>query len=418
MEIKGNANMQKPILPRRQFLQGCSAAIAAMTGARLTNLAFAKQGEQTDTLVVVFLRGGWDALNVVPPISGDDRGFYEKARPDIKITDLLQLNDQFGLHPALNPLYDLYQAGKMGVVHAVGLNHDTRSHFDAQEYIELGTPGSKSITSGWITRHLQQTGASSILPVMATNGSPTSLLNFVPTVNLNDPSDFSQWGNDLVASQQAALRQMYKGDSILHRAGLRTLEALNIVSPLVEKEYQPSNGAFYNDDELGQQLKTIAQMIKLDAGLKVAAVDFGGWDTHEYETDGNGGYIADLLNQLASGLANFYLDLDSGYTDHLSVVVISEFGRRLVQNESQGTDHGHGSVMLALGGNVNGGQVYGAWPGLHNDQLYDHADLAITTDYRQILSELLSTRLGNSNIEAVFPGFSGNYNPLGLFRQS
>jgi uncharacterized protein (DUF1501 family) len=411
--------MPKPIIiPRRQFLQGCSAAIAAMAGARLTNLAFAKEGEQTDTLVVVFLRGGWDALNVVPPIGGDDRGFYEKARPDIKITDLLQLNDQFGLHPALNPLYDLYQAGKMGVVHAVGLNHDTRSHFDAQEYIELGTPGSKSITSGWITRHLQQTGASSILPVLATNGSPTSLLNFVPTVNLNDPSDFSQWGNDLVASQQAALRQMYKGGSILHQAGLRTLEAINIVSPLTEKEYQPANGAFYNDDELGQQLKTIAQMIKLDAGLKVAAVDFGGWDTHEYETDGNGGYIADLLGQLASGLSNFYLDLDSGYTDRLSVVVISEFGRRLVQNESQGTDHGHGSVMLALGGNVNGGKVYGAWPGLHNDQLYDHADLAITTDYRQILSELLSTRLGNSNIEAVFPGFSGNYNPLGLFRQS
>jgi uncharacterized protein (DUF1501 family) len=414
MEIK--INMQKPILPRRQFLQGCSSAIAAMAGARLTNLAFAKQGDQSDTLVVVFLRGGWDALNVVPPIGGDDRGFYEKARPDIKITDLLQLNDQFGLHPALNPLYDLYQAGKMGVVHAVGLNHDTRSHFDAQEYIELGTPGSKSITSGWITRHLQQTGASSILPVVATNGSPSSLLNFVPTVNLNDPSDFSQWGNDLLGSQQNALHQMYKGDSILHRAGIRTLEALNIVSPLVERDYQPSNGAVYNDDELGQQLKTIAQMIKLDAGLKVAAVDFGGWDTHEYETDGNGGYIADLLNQLATGLSNFYLDLDSGYTDRLSVVVISEFGRRLVQNESQGTDHGHGSVMLALGGNVNGGQVYGQWPGLHNDQLYDHADLAITTDYRQILSELLSTRLGNSNIESVFPGFSGNYNPLGLFR--
>jgi uncharacterized protein (DUF1501 family) len=414
MEIK--VNMQKPFLPRRQFLQGCSAAIAAMAGARLTNLAFAKQGDQTDTLVVVFLRGGWDALNVVPPIAGDDRGFYEKARPDIKITDLLQLNDQFGLHPALNPLYDLYQAGKMGVVHAVGLNHDTRSHFDAQEYIELGTPGSKSITSGWITRHLQQTGASSILPVVATNNSPTSLLNFVPTVNLNDPADFSQWGNDLVTSQQNALHQMYQGEGILHRAGARTLEALNIVSPLVEKDYQPSNGAVYNDDELGQQLKTIAQMIKLDAGLKVAAVDFGGWDTHEYETDGNGGYIADLLNQLAMGLSNFYLDLDSGYTDRLSVVVISEFGRRLVQNESQGTDHGHGSVMLALGGNVNGGQVHGQWPGLHNDQLYDHADLAITTDYRQILGELLSTRLGNSNIEAVFPGFSGNYNPLGLFR--
>ncbi|MCC7117771.1 MAG: DUF1501 domain-containing protein [Anaerolineales bacterium] len=409
-------NIPKPILSRRQFLQGCSSAIAAMAGARLTNLAFAKESDATDTLVVVFLRGGWDALNVVPPIDGDDRGFYEKARPNLKITDLLPLNEQFGLHPALAPLQGLYQDGKLGVVHAVGLNHDTRSHFDAQEYIELGTPGSKSITSGWITRHLQEVGASSILPAIATNGAPSSLLNFVPTVNLNNPEDFSQWGNDLIASQQAALRQLYQGESLLHRAGTRTLDALKIVSPLVEKEYQPSNGAAYNEDELGQQLKTIAQMIKLDAGLKVAAVDFGGWDTHEYETDGNGGYIADLLGQLANGLSNFYLDLDAGYTEKLSVVVISEFGRRLVQNESYGTDHGHGSVMLALGGNVNGGQVYGAFPGLHNDQLYDHADLAITTDYRSVLGELLAKRLGNSNLENVFPGFSGGYAPLGLFR--
>ncbi|MCZ2122821.1 MAG: DUF1501 domain-containing protein [Anaerolineales bacterium] len=408
--------MPKTILPRRQFLQGCSSAIAAMAGARLTNLAFAKEGDATDTLVVIFLRGGWDALNVVPPIGGDDRGFYEKARPNLKITNLLALNEQFGLHPALNPLYDLYQDGKLGVVHAVGLNHDTRSHFDAQEYIELGTPGSKSITSGWVTRHLQEVGVSSILPAIATSGSPSSLLNFVPTVNLNNPEDFSQWGNDLLASQQVALQQLYTGGSLLHRAGTRTLEALKIVSPLVEKGYQPANGAIYQEDELGLQLKTIAQMIKLEAGLKVAAVDFGGWDTHEYETDGNGGYIADLLNQLANGLANFYLDLNSGYTEKLSVVVISEFGRRLVQNESYGTDHGHGSVMLALGGNVNGGQVYGTFPGLHNDQLYDHADLAITTDYRSVLSELLAKRLGNSNLEAVFPGFAGSYSPLGLFR--
>jgi len=407
-----------PILnnPRRQFLQGCSYAIASMAGARLTNLSFAQDDNPSDTLVVVFLRGGWDALNVVPPLQGDDRGFYEKARPNLRITDLLPLNDQFGLHPTLGPLHDLYQAGKMGIVHAVGLDHDTRSHFDAQEFIELGTPGSKNTTSGWITRHLQETGVSSILPVVSTAGQPTSLLNFVPTVSVNSPSDFSQWGNDLVGSQQNALRQMYKGGTLLHQAGARTLDALGIISPLTEQEYQPSNGAGYNDDELGQQLKTIAQMIKLDAGLRVATVDFGGWDTHEYETDGNGGYIGDMLSQLASGLANFYLDLDSGYTDHLSLVVISEFGRRLVQNESYGTDHGHGSVMLTLGGNVNGGQVFGTWPGLHNDQLYDHADLAVTTDYRQVLSELISKRLGNSNIENIFPGFSGKYNPLGIYR--
>lgn len=408
--------MTRTLLPRRQFLQGCSAAIAAMAGARLTNLAFAKQDNPGDTLVVIFLRGGWDALSVVPPMDGDDRGFYEKARPNIKVSNLLRLNDQFGLHPAMAPLHDLYQAGKAGVIHAVGLNYDTRSHFDAQEYIELGTPGSKSTASGWITRHLQATGISSILPVISTTGQPTSLLNFVPTVSVSTPDEFSLWDKGLRDSHMNALRQLYTGDSLIHRAGTRTLDALDIVRPLNGSSYQPSNGAYYNDDELGRQLKTIAQMIKLDAGLRVAAVDFGGWDTHEYQNSGNEGYMADLLNSLASGLANFYLDLDSGYTEKLSVVVISEFGRRLVQNDSQGTDHGHGSVMLTLGGNVNGGQVFGSFPGLHNDQLYDHADLAITTDYRSVLGELLSKRMGNADLETVFPGFSGSYNPLGIYR--
>jgi uncharacterized protein (DUF1501 family) len=404
------------LFPRRQFLQGCSAAIAAMAGAKLTNLAFAKQDNPSDTLVVVFLRGGWDALNVVPPMEGDDRGFYEKARPDIQIPNLLRLNDQFGLHPAMSPLYDLYQAGKASVIHAVGLDVDTRSHFDAQEYIELGTPGIKNTASGWITRHLQASGISSILPVLSTAGQPTSLLNFVPTVSLSAPEDFSLWDNGLRASHTNALRAMYAGESLLHRAGLRTLDALDIVSPLTGGGYQPANGAYYNDDDFGRQLKTVAQMIKLDAGLRVAAVDFGGWDTHEYQNDRDGGYMADLLNSLASGLANFYLDLDSGYTEKLSVVVVSEFGRRLVQNESYGTDHGHGSVMFTLGGSVNGGQVFGNWPGLNNDQLYDHADLAVTTDYRQVLGELLAKRMNNTNIESVFPGFSGNYNPLGIYR--
>ncbi|MBL8099332.1 MAG: DUF1501 domain-containing protein [Anaerolineales bacterium] len=408
--------MPKTIIPRRQFLQGCSVAIAEMVGARLTNLAFAKQDNPYDTLVVVFLRGGWDALNVVAPIAGDDRGFYEKARPDIRISDLLPLSDQFGLHPAMSPLYDFYQQGKAGVVHAVGLNVDTRSHFDAQEYIELGTPGSKSVASGWLTRHLQTSGTTSILPVLSTAGQPTSLLNFVPTVSLSSPAEFSLWDNGLAESHLTALKQLYQGDSIIHHAGARTLEALNIVSPLSNQDYQPANGATYNDDEFGRQLKTVAQMIKLEAGLRVATVDFGGWDTHEYQNDGNGGYMSDLLNSLASGLANFYLDLDSGYTDKLSVVVVSEFGRRLVQNDSYGTDHGHGNVMFTLGGNVNGGQVFGTWPGLNNEQLYDSADLAVTTDYRQILSELLSKRMGNNDVESVFPGFSGSYNPLGMFR--
>ncbi|MFZ5902773.1 MAG: DUF1501 domain-containing protein [Chloroflexota bacterium] len=405
-------------ISRRQFMQGCSAAIAAMAGARLTNVAFAAQDSPADTLVVVFLRGGWDALNVVPPLAGNDRGFYEKARPGLKIPDnmLLPLNDQFGLHPALNPLYDLYQQGHLGIVHAVGLNFDTRSHFDAMEYIELGTPGSKATTSGWITRHLQTApgGTSGLLPAIAAPSQPTALLGATVTVSMSSVSDFTQWDNGLLAEQQAALRRLYNGDTLLHQVGLRTLDAVQAVAPVAEAEYRPSNGARYEEDELGTQLKTVAQMIKMDAGLKVATVDFGGWDMHEYESwSADDGWMPNQLRSLGSNLANFYLDLDSGYTNKLSVVVISEFGRRLAQNDSQGTDHGHGSVMLALGGAVNGGQVYSAWPGLHNDQLYDHADLAVTTDYRQVLGELLVNRLGNPNVGEVFPGFEAG--ELGVF---
>ncbi|MFZ5881863.1 MAG: DUF1501 domain-containing protein [Chloroflexota bacterium] len=407
-----------PTYSRRNFLQGCSYAIASMAGARLSRLAFA-QDNPADTLVVVFLRGAWDSLNVVVPIDGEDRGLYEKARPDIKIPadTLLRLNDQFGLHPALAPLHDLYQQGKMAVIQATGLQVDTRSHFDAQEFIELGTPGVKNSGSGWITRHLQSTpvGSTGLIPAVSTSGLPTALLNYTPTVSMNTPSEFTQWDNGTVIQQQEALRKMYGGNTLLEQVGRRTLDALDLVQPLVDQEYTPANGASYNDDDFGRQLQTVAQMIKLGQGLQVAAVDFGGWDTHEYQNDGADGYMADLLRSLGEGLANFHLDLDSGYAERLSVVVVSEFGRRLVQNESYGTDHGHGSVMLALGGGVNGGQVFGPWPGLNNDQLYDHADLAVTTDFRQVLGELLTSRLGNPNLETVFPGFSG-YNPLGIFR--
>ncbi len=407
-------------LTRRSFLQGCSAAIAALAGARLTNLAYAAQDNPADTLVVVFLRGGWDALNVVPPLAGEDRGFYEKARPGVKISDrsLINLNDQFGLHPALAPLHDLYQDGKMGIVHAVGLNYDTRSHFDAMEFIELGTPGSKSTTSGWITRHLQSDpgGVSGLLPAISSPTQPSALLSYTPTVSLSNISDLSQWDNGLVTEQQSVLRTLYQGDTLLHRVGTRTLDAVQALAPLVQQEYSPANGARYSDDELGTQLKTVARLIKMEAGLKVATVDFGGWDTHEYENDGEGGYLGGMLSSLGQNLAGFYQDLDSGYTNRLSLVVISEFGRRLAQNDSHGTDHGHGSVMLALGGNVNGGQVHGPWPGLATDQLYDRADLAVTTDYRQVLSELLLNRLRNPNIETIFPGYGASYSPLGLFR--
>lgn len=411
--------MPPKTLTRRGFLKGCSAGIAALAGARLTNVAFAAPESDDEIFVLVFLRGGWDALNVVPPIAGDDREYYEKARPGIKIANnsLLQLDEQFGLHPAMKPLYELYQDKKMGIVHAVGLNVDTRSHFDAMEFIELGTPGSKSTTSGWLTRHLQSAPNQSagLLPSLAVPEQPTALLGYTPTVSMYDATDFVQWGDENLPAQQRALRKLYAGQTLIHQVGLRTLDAVNVVSPIASDDYnyRPANGAEYNEDELGEHLRTVAQMIKLEAGLQVATVDFGGWDTHEDQNSGNEGYFTEMLSSLASGLANFYRDLEK-YADRLSVVVMSEFGRRLAQNDADGTDHGHGSVMLALGNNVNGGQVYGQFPGLHNDQLYDRADLAITTDFRTVLSEVLVKRLGNSNIDTVFPGFVFD-SDLGLF---
>lgn len=404
---------------RREFMQGCSLSIAALAGARLTNLAYAAAPQVgSDMLVVVFLRGGWDALNVVPPLDGEDRGHYEKGRPGLKISGrvLRNLNDQFGLHPALDPLYELYQSKKMGIVHAVGLDFDTRSHFDAMEYIELGTPGIKSTTSGWITRLLQTNpaGSGGLFPVISTPTRPTALLNTQTAVSMSSISDLAQWDNGFLASQQTALHQLYAGSGLVQQVGQRTLKAVQAIAPHINQEYRPSNGAQYPDDELGNQLKTVARLIKMDTGLQVATVDYGGWDTHEGQNEGEGGYMGALLGSLAAGLANFYLDLDSGYTRQLSVVVISEFGRRLVQNDSRGTDHGHGSVMLALGEGVNGGQVHGQWPGLHTEQLYERADLAVTTDYRQVLSELMIKRLNNPNIAEVFPAYTGP-TALGLF---
>jgi len=420
-------------LSRRQFLVGCSSAIAAMAGARLTQVAFANPSApgayNNDILVVVFLRGGWDALNVVPPVAGADRGQYEASRTELQVPDsgqgaALPLDGQFGLHPAMAPLHSLYTNGSLAVVHAVGLTSDTRSHFDAMQYIELGTPGEKSSTTGWITRHLESAPnlpPTILMPALsAGNSQPTSLLGTYETVAMDNPGDFSFSGNWYYKDiQRAALRRMYNGDSWLFRAGTQTLDAVDLIESADPGHYTPANGAQYPGGSFGDNLQTIAQMIKLDVGLRVAAVDLGGWDTHEYQGDGSGGYMADLLRNLAQGLAAFYTDLDgsgaSDYNRRTTLVVLSEFGRRLRENASHGTDHGHGSVMLVQGGRVNGGKVYGSWPGLGVDQLYDRADLAVTTDYRRVLSEILINRLENPNLDYIFPGYEG-YQPMDLVR--
>ncbi|MEM7350760.1 MAG: DUF1501 domain-containing protein [Acidobacteriota bacterium] len=416
-------------LTRRGFLCGCSAAIAALSGSRLNTVAYGDPGLNEEILLVVFLRGGVDGLSLLPPIDGVDRGYYEAARPTLQIPTTgpeaaIDLNGQFGLHPSMAPLYDLYQDGRIAIVQGTGMrdvvNH---SHFDAMQYVELGTPGSKTTTTGWMTRHLQTAAnlpSEIVMPSLAVGElQPTSLLRSTETVNLNNPDNFNFDNGPWVwrEAQRGVAREIYEASSSwLHDAGVQALDAIDIVSENVTGAYTPANGAVYPDSELGDRLQVLAQMIKLDLGLQVATIDAGGWDTHEDQGEGGSGYLASLLSDLAAGLANFYLDLDGAgggsYTGRLTVVVQSEFGRELQENADQGTEHGYGNNIVVLSGNAIGG-LHGAWPGLAPGQLVEGTDVAVTTDYRRVLSEILIRRMGNPNIYQIFPGYA-DYQPLGI----
>jgi uncharacterized protein (DUF1501 family) len=411
-------------MTRRGFLFGCAAA--AFVGSRISEVVFASdmaQAEPGDVIVTVFLRGGWDVMNVVPPIDGADRGLYETARPTLRVpaqgdSAALRLNDLFGLHPAMDRLYELYQAQKLAIVHAVGLNVDTRSHFEAQQYVENATPGTKTTGTGWVGRHLASLGDSGdLLPAVAAGGAvPVTLAGAPESVSISVIDDF-----DLRADpfQKAALRRLYDGPSWLHAAGAQTFQAIDTIQRAGASGYEPANGADYPNGGFGSNLKMIAKLIKLNVGLRAATVDLGGWDTHQAQGEGAGGYLSHLVAELSNGLAAFYTDLDDSstqsYADRMTLVVVSEFGRRLAENASRGTDHGHGSGIFVLGGMVDGGRVISNWPGLQNEQLYDRADLAVTTDYRQVLSEIVVRRLGNGRLNAVFPGYK-DYQPIGIVR--
>jgi uncharacterized protein (DUF1501 family) len=424
-------------ISRRTFLQGCSTAIAAMAGSRLTNVAFASPTLAAqyagDTLITIFLRGGWDALNVFPPLEGADRGFYESKRVAIKIpttgtnAGLTLANATFGtarlgMHSAFAPLKELYDAQHAAVVCATGLTSDTRSHFDAMQFMELGTPGSKSNTQGWITRALGEAGSEGLINTLSVGSSqPISLAGRTDTATLQSVNSFDivDWGGRWYRPwQMTALRTMYGGTDWLSRAGMATLDTIDALDAANPGSYTPKAGVTYPNNGFGNQLKMLAQTIKMNIGLKAATLDLGGWDSHDGQGNGGGGYLFGLLDTLARGLNALYNDLSGSsaadnYIGKVSVVVMSEFGRRLEENASEGTDHGHGSALIVMGGGINGGKVYGRWPGLASAQLFDRADLAITTDYRQVLSELVAKRMHNLQLGRVFPGLSA-YSPLGL----
>ncbi|MGB9739607.1 DUF1501 domain-containing protein [Chloroflexus sp.] len=421
---------------RREFLMGCSAAIAAMAAARIGHLAFAEPAQPQATneiFVQIFLRGGCDGLSLLSPY---DDTHYRSARGVLALplsgpNAPLRIDtynpsyntNSFGLNSKMVHVRDLYNSGHLAFIHACGLTDDTRSHFDAMDYIERGTPGNKTTNSGWLTRHLQsQGGSSSLLPAVAANTAvPASLLNHPPAVALSSPSGFTVSTHWRYNREQdnfpflSTLREMYNRSTVypLASAGRRVAQVFDLMRTM--GSYTPASSIAYPSGTFGDALKTVAQLIKAEIGLQVATVDFGGWDTHEAQANSDGsGYLPDRLGVLSQGLGAFYNDL-AAYHNRLTIVVLSEFGRRLGRNQSNGTDHGHGNVMMVLGGNVNGRKVYGTWPGLHPDQLDKRQDLQITTDFRQVLSEILIRRLGNPRLGVIFPGLT-SYTPLGIVR--
>ncbi len=415
---------------RREFMKlaGTAGVIGVSAGLFpqwMPRLAFAQTQAQVrgDVLVVIFLRGGIDGLSAIVPY-GDGAHYYD-ARPTQAVAEpgsaafaALDLNGYFGLHPAFAPLLDLYQANALAVVHAAGLTDSTRSHFDAMQFMEYGTPGSKTSATGWIGRHLQTAATQNDSPFRAVGMGamlPTSLRGSVTPLSLRSIADFHLRGreNELHAAQQA-LAQLYRieapTDQLDTQAQL-VFETVDLLQAVNAAGYQPAPGAQYPDDDegFGLGLRQVAQLIKADVGLEVACLDLGGWDTHENQGTRDGFFNAQL-GTLAQGLNAFYTDLHD-HMPNISVVTMSEFGRRVVENASAGTDHGHGNFMLVMGGGVRGGQVFANWPTLAPERL-NEGDLAITTDYRDVLAEVIAQRLHNHALDQVFPNFT--HTPPGI----
>ncbi len=413
---------------RRRFLE--SAAVLGGTvawPAWMPRLAFAPRqtAPRGDTLVVVFLRGAADALNVVVPHA--EAAYYARRptlgipRPDDRRAAAslraLDLDGFFGLHPALRPLLPAWQAGHLAPVHACGAPDESRSHFRAMELMERGVDDERGPASGWIGRHLASanTGNASPLRAVGLGQLPQrSLSGAVPVSALRSIADFHLGGDArAVAQMQAALTSLYGGPEPLSVVGQETLDILDTLQALDPLGYAPAGDARYPESEFGVGLRQVAMLIKAEVGLEVAAVDVGGWDTH-FAQGGSEGLMAGLLADLAAGLAAFHADLYD-HASRLTIVVMSEFGRRAQENASLGTDHGHGSLMLLLGGNVVGGRIHGRWPGLGPDQLIGPGDLAVTTDYRDVLAEVCVKRLNNPDVRAVFPDYAATLH--GFVRQ-
>ena len=396
-------------ISRRRFL-GLAAAAGALGGLMAeglaSRLAFAAAPYSGDTLVVLSLRGGFDGLQAVVPAADPD---YRSWRPNVGIpaNALIQLDATFGMHPAMAPLRPLWDAGQLGFVHAVGMAQPNRSHFDAMEEMERAAPGT-SIRTGWIDRMLGlRDDDTPFQGVQMGNAQPArSFLGPSSELAMYSVDGFgldAAWDEEQQLLWDTALRAIHDGaPPTLAVPATTALDAMATARQLQEAGYTPANGASYPDSELGRALSDVARLIKANVGLQVAAVDYGDWDMHAGMGDTDRGWMHDHLTELSQALAAFSRDLGSKMSD-VTLVTLTEFGRRVEENGSGGTDHGFGQVVFLLGGGVRGGTVHGTWPGLAPDALLD-GDLHATTDYRSILGEVLEKRCRVGSVTDVLPG--------------
>lgn len=401
-------------LSRRTMFQLAGASgLAIATTASQARVAFAAGGTRQDVLVVLSLRGGMDGLNVIAPI-GDPN--YARVRPTTHLQpgSAIALDKMFGMHPAMAPLTPLWKKGQLAVVHASGMPDPGRSHFAAMAKMEEAAPGSSERT-GWIDRMIGLDAGPELLAGtnVGNNRLPTSLLGPTPAVaipeignvRLKTPKNLSS-----ISAWQDSLKTLHTG---ARPALLEPMSsALNVVKTLDGATATPKNGAKYPQSELGMALRDVATLIRMDVGVRVATVDMGDWDMHANMGKPESGWLHENVTDLAGSLAAFATDLGTDL-DRVNLVTLSEFGRRVEENGSGGADHGHGNAVLLLGGGLNGGKVYGRWPGLEAAALRE-GDLAVTTDYRSILAEVLAKRLAVKDLGKVFPGHRPT--PLGLIK--
>ncbi|MCU0622544.1 MAG: DUF1501 domain-containing protein [Gemmatimonadaceae bacterium] len=420
---------------RRAFVKdgALSLVTIGLAPALFRRVAFAAptaRGTRGKVLVVLFQRGAADGLNVLVP-HGDAsyyalRGGLAVPRPSLAEGTAKELDGFFGLHPAMAPLLPFWRDGSLAAVHAVGSPSGTRSHFDAQDYLESGTPDVKSTASGWLNRVLATRGtceacapgtaaASPFRGVSLTPQTPRILEGPSPTVAMTSLGDFGLRASGTAAERLEALYRTGSAD-LVHAQAQESFEAVRMLRAADPQRYRPSDGVTYPAGVFGQRLLQIAQLIKADVGLEVAFTDIGGWDTHVNQGAATG-QLANRLREFSAGMAAFARDLGDRMEDVL-VLTLSEFGRTVRPNGTGGTDHGHAGAMFALGGGVRGGQVLGRWPGLAPEQLYEGRDLALTTDVRAVLAEVVTGHLGRpaETLGAVFPGFTPPSAPAGILR--